>query len=573
MPGFRICNVKTESALIDKYPEKCINETLGEGGSVQRQTLKKFLQDKAFEETDALIVIVEGYLLNKTILFEKYGASTVTELVSLMFCCCGEAFFSEFRGCFSGAVYVKRESKWIVFTNQIGDNPIFYCFAEDKFTAGSQVQYILAFCREQGIGLTFNESCAYQMLTYGYIATGETYANEIRRLHGGDYLVFQNGKLEIKTYHWFEKHAERFQKKSEDQIINEIDKAFRTAVFLEWGKDEEYGYKHLADLSGGLDSRMNLWVAHQMQNRHMTVMTYCKKGYLDEIIAKKIAAYWKDEFLFRPLDHADFMYDIEDNTNLVAGLSLYSGITGGKRFLASLELDDYGIEHTGMVGDAILGSFYRSAADAGRKRPTGMYSERLKSKLPENVQNIGQNYYDHEIFLMYARGFHGACNSHLIRRNYTEVGSPFLNVEFMQLCYDIPVSLRIGHRIYKKWIIEKYPQAAKFKWEKTDGRITESHYRTAVRKLMKKGPKKLLRMLGLHAKISEGMNPIEYWISRDDALHAFLDKSKEALLSKEKRFYSLALTEDLSKCYDEGNASEKAMALTVLAATKMYFDT
>lgn len=504
-------------------------------------------------------------------LFEKYATSTMLELISLMLKRCGEAFFSEFRGCFSGAVYVKAEDKWIVYTNQIGDNPVFYLHTDGKFAAASQVNYLLEFCREQGINLSFNESCAYQMLTYGYIATDETYANEIKRLHGGDYLVYQHGKLEVKTYHRFEKHTERFEGWTEAQIIDEIDRVFRNAVALEWGKDDEYGYRYLADLSGGLDSRMNLWVAHEMQDRHVTVLTYCKEGYLDEIIAKAIADYWKDEFLFKPLDDAVFMYDLEDNTELLSGLSLYSGITGGKRFLASLDLKDYGIEHTGMVGDVALGSFYHNPDDGDRKWPSGMYSEKLRSRLPEHVQNVDQNYYDHEIFLMYVRGFHGACNSHLIRRNYTEVGSPFLNVEFMQFCYDVPVKLRIGHEIYKKWIIQKYPQAAKFKWEKTGGRITEKHSRTVLRKLVKRGPKKLLRLIGIDAKITEGMNPIDYWISKDVKLRDFLNKSKEELLSKERNHYSPALAEDLSRFYDKGNASEKAMALTVLVATKMYF--
>lgn len=29
MPGFRISNVKTESALMDKYPKKCVSGILG----------------------------------------------------------------------------------------------------------------------------------------------------------------------------------------------------------------------------------------------------------------------------------------------------------------------------------------------------------------------------------------------------------------------------------------------------------------------------------------------------------------------------------------------------------------
>ena len=524
------------------------------GGTAQWQTLNKFLQDKAFEETEQLIIVAEGYLLNKAELFEKYDASTTGALISKMLQRSGESFLSEFRGCFSGAVYVKSEDKWIVYTNQVGDNPVFYLNTSGKFAAASQVNYLLGFCKEQGIDLTFNESCAYQMLTYGYIATDETYANEIKRLHGGDYLVFQNGKLEVKTYHRFEKHTERFEGQTEAQIIDEIDRVFRNAVDLEWRKDDEYGYRYLADLSGGLDSRMNLWVAHEMQNRHMTVLTYRKEGYLDEIIARAIADHWKDEFLFKTLDDASFMYDLDDNTNLLSGLSLYSGITGGKRFLESLDLNDYGIEHTGMVGDIALGSFYHNIDEVGQKKPTGMYSEKLKDRLFEHTKDISQNYDDYDVYLMYARGFRGACNSHLIRRNYTEVGSPFLNVEFMQLCYDIPVALRINHNIYKKWIIQKYPQAAQFKWEKTGGRITEQHSRTVLRKLVKRGPKSLLRLIGIDIKSTESMNPIDYWISKDANLQRYLDMRKRDLLQEEKKYYSPTLTEDLSRLYDEGNA-------------------
>ena len=79
-------------------------------------------------------------------------------------------------------------------------------------------------------------------------------------------------------------------------------------------------------------------------------------------------------------------------------------------------------------------------------------------------------------------------------------------------------------------------------------------------------------MFGLYSRISDRLNLIDYWISKDANLHGFLDKSKEELLSKGRWCYSSDLTEDLSKLYEEENASEKAMVLTVLATTKMYFD-
>lgn len=573
MPGFFVSNVNTSIQLKDMYEKRCISDRLRlpERGVVERQTLNKFLEDKAFWETEDLVVVIEGYLLNKDELFKNYSVTSTAKLVETMLKESGEQFFKSFRGCFSGAVFQKAERKWIVFTNQIGDNPVFYLFEDGMFAAGSQVQYVLDYCKEMGIGLSFNEECAYQMLTYGFMAGDDTYAHQIRRLHGGDYIVASDKGIEVKTYHRFEAHPERLSGKTETEIIDLIDETFRRAVQLEWEKDEEYGYLHLADLSGGLDSRMNLWVAHEMKDRHATVLTYSKQGELDEEISKQIASYWQDELLFKPLDDISFMEDIDDNTELLCGLSLYSGITGGKRLLETLDLSRYGIEHTGMVGDVALGSFYHSEAERAGKIPTGRYSEKLSDKLPDRIKNLPNNYDDYEVYLMYVRGFHGACNSHLIRRNYTEVGSPFLNVEFMQLCYDIPVDLRMYHHIYKKWVITKYPGAAQFKWEKLGGKITETPLRSKIRLLLKRGSKKVLKTIGIKLKNAHGMNPIDYWLSNNTKMKAYLDEYAKRGIEKWKGELSQELIHDLDWLYTTGNAWEKSMVLTVLASAKLYF--
>ena len=573
MPGFFVSNVNTTMQLRDLYEKKCISDQLSlpNEGIVARQTLNKFLYDKAFSETEDLIVIMEGYLLNKVELLKNYNISSISELVEKMYKICGEQFFKEFRGCFSGAVFRKADRKWIVFTNQIGDNPVFFLYKDGIFAAGSQVQYLLDFCRDKGIVLSFNEECAYQMLTYGYIACDDTYANQIKRLHGGNYVVATDNGIEVKTYHRFEAHPERLSMKTESELIDMIDHTFRQAVQMEWEKDIEYGYLHLADLSGGLDSRMNLWVAHEMKDLHATVLTYSKVGELDEIISKQIASYWYDELLFKPLDDISFMEDVSENTELLGGLSLFSGITGGKRLLESLDLSRYGIEHTGMVGDVTLGSFYRSKDEIIGKMPTGRYSERLSEKLPDRVKKLFSDYEDYEVYLMYVRGFHGACNSHLIRRNYTEVGSPFLNVEFMQLCYDIPVKKRMNHNIYKKWIKTKYPQAAQFKWEKLGGKITESPVRSKIRIIMKRGPRKLIRMMGIKTKDKHGMNPIDYLLSKNSRINAYLDEYEKQGINKWRSILSKELIHDLDWLYNTGNAWEKSMALTVLASAEMYF--
>ena len=576
MPGFFLCSEPNDTVLNDRYPEKCVSGKLDmrESGTVLRRTLNKFMDDKAFFVSDRIAVVTEGYLLNKHELFATYKVSTVASLVEAMIYKDGELcedFFKDFRGCFSGAVYIRNENRWIVYTNQIGDNPVFYYCRNGIFAAGSQVNYLLDFCKGNELLLTYNECAAYQMMTFAFMAGDDTYANEIRRLHGGDYLVFHDGQLEVKTYHRFEKHPDHFHGKNEDDIIEEIDRLFCQAVRLEWAKDNEYGYKHIADLSGGLDSRMNLWIAHELMGQKALVLTFSKAGEPDEKIAGKIARRLQDDYIFSPLDDCEFMLDIDENTEMLGGLSLYSGITGGNRLLKKLDLNQYGIEHSGQVGDIILASFYHSYKDMSERKPTGRYSEIMTDRLPEQIVRLPERYSDYEIYLMYSRGFHGACNTHLLRRNYTEIASPFLYVDFMQLCYDIPDELRMNHYIYRKWIIKKHPGAAAFKWEKLGGRITESRARYLVREIKKKGRRKALKLLGIRLQNKHGMNPLDYMLSKKPEILDIMNCYAKEGLHNSRSLFSAKLYHDIEWLYQNGSILEKSMALTVLASARLYF--
>lgn len=573
MPGFFVSNVTLTFPLKNKYPENCIFEDIkNDEHTLKRATLNKFMEDKTFYMSDKVFVVLEGYLLNIKALFKKYEVSTTADLMERMYNDNGETFFNEFRGAFSGVLYDSQKDIWIIFTNHIGDNPVFYTYRDGFFCAGSQVNYILDACREKNLEISPDENAAYQMLTFGYMEDDSTYAKEIKRLRGGTYLFVTKSSVEVRQYHMFHKNTGRFDGMSEDEIIDMLDKAFLEAVSLEYEKDEEYGYKHLADMSGGLDSRMAVWGAHELKNRRIQLMTYCKSDYLDETISKKIAEFWNDELLIKPLDDANFLYDIDEITELNWGLSLYYGITGGKRMLESLNMNLYGLEHTGMIGDVVIGSFYKSVNEKDNLIISGKYSERLSSRLDKTrSDNYHRIFESHELYLLYVRAFQGAANTHLIRKNFTEVGSPFLNVDFLQFCLDIPLELRIKHNIYKKWIIKKHRDASKFKWEKTNSRITDSAIMTFFKKACNRAPQRLLSYFGLGNRVASGMNPIGYWISHNKEIQDFFSEYSRVGLNNASSILSNQLLMDLTMLIESGTAVEKTMALTVLSSLKLYF--
>ncbi len=572
MPGFFVSDHQIQIGLQNARPDYCVQERLSlQGQTVARHTLKKFMADKAFCQDDDFVYVLDGVVLNKKALFEKYGADDMQSLLRNMYLASGETFFSELRGPFSGAFFDKMQKKWLVFTNHIGDHPIFYYLEEGFFCAGSQINYLLDACRAAGKKLTFDESAAYQMLTFAFMADDSTYAKQIKRLRGGTYLVVTDGKAEVKEYHIFRKDPRRFADKTDEELVEILDKGFRHAVELEYDKDREYGYRHLADLSGGLDSRMNVWVAHEVGNAHLQCITYCQANTMDERIAKEIAEHWGDELLVKPLNDVSFLYDIDRIVALNAGLSLYSGITGGLRMLESLNTDRYGMEHTGMVGDVVIGAWEVKKKRGKLVFPSGKYSEKLKDRLTEQVKTHHRNFQDDDLYLMYVRGFQGAANTHLIRQNFTEVASPFLNADFMQLCMDIPLERRRNHRLYKKWIISKYPQAAAYRWERTGAPVRTPRIVEILSKLMVKGPQKLLRMLGLAAMVKNCMDPFDHWLTVNEDLREYLDAYAETGFGRTGDAFPERLTEDMKNLYATGTAVEKTMVLTVLGSYKLYF--
>ena len=91
-----------------------------------------------------------------------------------------------------------------------------------------------------------------------------------------------------------------------------------------------------------------------------------------------------------------------------------------------------------------------------------------------------------------------------------------------------------------------------------------------VRKIVTKGPHKLLRMLGKDSLSNQGMNPLDYWYARNESLKAYLD-GYEAEGYRYLPPVSEQLITDMKQLYATGTFNEKAMVLTVLASAKLYF--
>lgn len=542
---------------------ECLGETVEMGHYRQySHLLNAFPNDQVFLDEKEQISFLDGFIYNKEKMKTPGAGDWQHAFAGAMRMNEGECL-RMLRGGFCGYVYHKQDSALVAYTDQVASKALYYYVDGDRWMISGHIPYMTAVLKANGVLYHFNETAARYMLTYGYMLDDSTFVKEIHRLLPGQLVRIGNGSVAVERYYMIPNREVRM---SEQEAVERIDSAFREAVRREFDKDREYGRRHLVDLSGGLDSRMVSWVAHDMGYTDQLNVTYCRSDYLDYKISQKIAVYLGHEYLFKALDDVSWLYDIDDIISKNNGAALYTGITGGSRLLGMLNTEQFGLEHTGMIGDITLSTFYHDRELNFGKPRLGLnqYSNRFSYVVDNQIM---EEYSCQEMFAIYTRGMMGAMSSYIIRQHYIEAASPFTDVDFLEVNYTIPFEYRDKHHIYLKWMEQKYSQATAFGWEKWGGVKPREDY-IFFRKV--KTTQRLLRKVAckiFDIQNSDNMNPLDYWYQRNPEIQRYY---REYYDGNRNRIDG-ELGRDISLMFEDGNVEEKSMALTVLAILKVYF--
>lgn len=587
MPGF-IAHIGKEkfSFAAETRKKLLINHIDGDGYQLERRVVDKFMNDRLFVETAQYLVVVEGVVVNNHDLMAQYHTSNWLDSVIAMYEQEGDAFFNAFRGSFSGILYDKHLDKWLIYTNHIGDKQVFVYRTAEGYLFASEIGFIANTVKQNNLPLTINETGAYMSLTFGFCIEDATLIQEVTKLCAGHYFKLQNGKLEDIQYHRF---TNKPRQMTQQEAVEGIDKYFRQAIKRAFEKDKEYGYSHIACLSGGLDSRMTVWVAHEMGYTNQLNITYSESGYLDFSIAQQIATDLYHDWLFKPLDGGCCIRDIDEISPITYGSANFIGLAHGLSMERLINFDNFGIIHTGQLGDVVIGTYLKKIGYGQQPKITdGAYSEELRERI--ETYQFKYDYEDAELFMMYNRGFCGIAQGLLTFQENSESYSPFTDVDFFEFCYSIPLELRFNHKIYFDWILDCYPQAAEYVWEKLRHKITRienrvprtmkvfgyevPHWTEPDFKHYMKGF--VLRRLGVRKKgvkykapqafTKWNMNPIDYWFSVNPSLVEFTNSYYSSNISK---IEDNQLKTDIEDLFNKTTIYDKIQAISVLSAIKL----
>lgn len=531
-----------------------------------------FLSSQRFDdilvENDKYVLLLEGVILNSEELCQKYERDEKADLFIGLLDEKGHDFPRELRGCFTGGVYDKTRDELFVFANQTGDTATFYCDTDEWFFASNYLtdKGVLEALRQKHVSYTYNEQAAKYILSYGFMIDDSTFFNEINRVMPGYCIVFNglSGEAITKQYHRFSNHNQ--SNMSIEEAVELVENGFKKAVKRCFDKDNQYqrhGEKewHLADMSAGLDSRMTTWVAKRMGYKNIVNICYAQSNSQEEKLAGQVATYLGNDFYFKYLDASNFIYSIDEIVQMNYGQSYYAASTGCKDFLGLINHKEK-LEHSGQIGDVVIGSFAQEQTEA-IDRNQGRYSLRLGYQFEDSWYTKDLD--NKEMFCMYTRAFLGALSSHLIRRNYNYTVSPFIDVDFMETCLSIPTELRAGHKVYFAWLKKYYPDVFEVK-------STRDKVSLAVR-VKNKGKRELRKML-YHMKLissaesNDSMNPFEYWYCTNRNIREFIERYYNENIERCKHD---SIFEDIIQLYEHGNVIEKLQVLTVLSVKKQFF--
>jgi len=127
-----------------------------------------------------------------------------------------------------------------------GIKPLYYTqnTTDNSLIFGSEIK---AFLKQPAFKKELNKDALKPYLTFQYSVLDETFFKGVFKLKPGHYMIYQNGKLEMKSY-WDVQFDEK--ENSLDYYVNEINKTMKESVNYHKISDVKVG----SFLSGGVDS-------------------------------------------------------------------------------------------------------------------------------------------------------------------------------------------------------------------------------------------------------------------------------------------------------------------------------
>lgn len=204
-----------------------------------------------YNEDGSIVICFNGEIYNyqpiKEMLIEKghvFKSHADTEVLIHLYEEKGEEMLNDLRGMFAFAIYDMKNKKLFAARDFFGIKPFYYGVFNNHMLFGSEIKSFLAF---PDFKKEVNTVALENYLTFQYSVLDETFFKGVYKLKPGHYLVYKDGKIDIKRY--FQPRFEP-EKAGLQDTIKKIEDVMLDSVKTHKISDVEVG----SFLSSGVDS-------------------------------------------------------------------------------------------------------------------------------------------------------------------------------------------------------------------------------------------------------------------------------------------------------------------------------
>ena len=275
-----------------------------------------------------------------------------------------EGILAKLRGMFAFTIWDGKKEKLFGARDHFGIKPYYYALLDGDLLFGSEVKSFLKYPKFKK---EVNEKALKHYLVFQYNPLEETFFKGVKKLRPGHYYIYENGKMEIKTYYNL---TLDYKDMTFDEAVGKIEKEVEESVKYHKISDVEVG----SFLSGGVDS--SYVVATALPDKTFSV-GFDNKGFNETMYAKELSdslgiknfakLITPDEF-FEGINKVQY-YSDEPHANL-SSVPLY--------FLSKLASEQVKVVLSGEGADELFAG-YNEYADA--------LPQRIYRKLPFSLRH------------------------------------------------------------------------------------------------------------------------------------------------------------------------------------------
>lgn len=206
-----------------------------------------------YNEDGSIVLIFNGEIYNYQQLREalleqghQFKSHTDSEVILHGYEQYGVEIVHKLRGMFAFAIWDTKQQSLFLARDFFGIKPLYYTqnTTDDSFLFGSEIK---AFLPYPSFKKELNTDALKPYLTFQYSVLDETFFSGVYKLQPGHYLLYKEGKIEVKEY-WDPQYQE--QSNSFEYYKTQINRIMKESVTYHQISDVPVG----AFLSGGIDS-------------------------------------------------------------------------------------------------------------------------------------------------------------------------------------------------------------------------------------------------------------------------------------------------------------------------------